>query len=117
MSLTTKPISTRGLKQTAGVWLPNKNRKIIQFGDSFKLQTDNPIQKPLPSFELLELQWFLQRIQGMAGAVDIAWEAWEAWLYRDLDSNSDGEVGVDDVVDVDVDVEMDDDVEDFSLFS
>jgi hypothetical protein len=73
IDLTTTPISTKGLEQTAGVWLFDKNGKKIQSGDYFELQTDDPIQKPLPSFELLELQWFLHRIQGMAGAADVEW--------------------------------------------
>jgi hypothetical protein len=108
MSLTTTPISTQGLEQTAGVWLFDKNGKKIQSGDCFELQTDDPIQKPLPSFELLELQWFLHRIQGMAGAVDVDWEA---WLDRDLGSDSDGAVGEA------PSLGLDDDIEDFSLLS
>jgi hypothetical protein len=73
INLTTTPISTEGLEQTVGIWLFDKNGKKIQSGDCFELQTDDPIQKPLPSFELLELQWFLHRIQGMAGAADVEW--------------------------------------------
>jgi hypothetical protein len=45
----------------------------IKSGDYSKIQTDDPDKKPLPSFELIELQWFLQHIQGMAGAADINW--------------------------------------------
>jgi hypothetical protein len=106
MSLTTTPISTQGLEQTAGVWLFDKNKKQIRSGDCFELQTDDPIQKPLPSFELLELQWFLQRIQGMAGVVDVGWES---WLDTDFDSDSDNEI--EEVP------SLDNDVEDFSLVS
>lgn len=73
IDLTTTPISTKCLEQTAGVWLFDKNGKKIQSGDDFELQTDDPEQKPLPSFELLELQWFLHRIQGMAGAAEDEW--------------------------------------------
>ncbi|CAM6004123.1 unnamed protein product [Sphagnum balticum] len=107
ISLTTTPISTQGLEQAAGVWLFDKNKKQIRSGDCFELQTDDPIQKPLPSFELLELQWFLQRIQGMAGAadIDVGWEA-----GRDFDSDSD--YVVEEVPSLGSD---DDDVEDFSL--
>jgi hypothetical protein len=81
ISPTTPPTSTEGLEQTAGIWLFDKNGKKIRSGDYFELCTDDPIRKPLPSFELLELQWFLQRLQGMAGAVDVDWDAW-------LDTNS-----------------------------
>jgi hypothetical protein len=110
MSLTTTPISTQGLEQTAGVWLFDKNGKKIQSGDCFELQTDDPIKNPLPSFELLELQWFLQRIQGMAGAADVV--DWEARLDTDFDSDSDN--AIEEVPSLRSD---DDDVEDFSLVS
>jgi hypothetical protein len=77
MSLLTTPSSTEGLDENTGVFRGAarlyRNDKRIQSGDYFKLQTDNPETKPLPSFQLLELQWFLQRIQGMAGAADIDW--------------------------------------------
>jgi len=108
MSLTTTPISTQGLEQTAGAWLFDKNGKKIQSGDCFELQTDDLIEKPLPSFELLELQLFLHRIQGMAGAVDVDWEA---WLETDLDADSDN--AIEEVPSLG----LDDDVEDFSLLS
>ncbi|KAH8594138.1 hypothetical protein B0O99DRAFT_595842 [Bisporella sp. PMI_857] len=111
MSFTTLPISTQGLEQTTGahgghIWLFDKNGKKIRSGDFFELRTDNPVQKPLPSFELLELQWFLQRIQGMAGAVDVGWEDWLGiGSESDLDNASEGVPG------------LDDDIEDFSLLS
>jgi hypothetical protein len=111
MSLMNTPISTEGLQQTTGAhgghtWLFDKNGKKIQSGDCFELQTDDPIQKPLPNFELLELQWFLQRIQGMAGAVDVDWEAWP-----DMDSDSNN--AIEDIPNLG----LDDDIEDFSLLS
>ncbi|KAG9232479.1 hypothetical protein BJ875DRAFT_77387 [Amylocarpus encephaloides] len=77
MSLLTTPSSTQGLDQNSGAFRGPvelfKNRQNIRSGDYFKLQTDDPATKPLPSFQLLELQWFLQRIQGMVGAADIDW--------------------------------------------
>jgi hypothetical protein len=78
MSLLTTPFSTEGLDQNVGAfdrgaWLSRYGTRRIKSGDYFKLQTDDPETKPLPSFQLLELQWFLQRIQGMAGAADIDW--------------------------------------------
>jgi hypothetical protein len=106
IDLTTAPISTEGLEQTAGVWLFDKNGEKIQSGDYFKLQTDDPIQKPLPSFELLELQWFLHRIQGMAGAGNVEYDHW-----LDTDSNTDS--GTEEAPSL----RSDDDVEDFLLLS
>ncbi len=90
ISLTVQPHSTKGLEQTTGaqggsIWLPNKDRNPIQSGDLFELKTDNPITKPLPSFELLELQWFLQRVQGMAGAAEI--DCMKYWM-KDWDSDN-----------------------------
>ena len=112
ISLTIQPHSTKGLKQSTGahgglIWLHDKNKKQIQSGDSFELNTDDPIKKPLPSFELLELQWFLQRVQGMAGAADVDWE--EPWLETDSDSDY--------AVEEAPSLASNDDVEDFSLLS
>ncbi|PMD18191.1 hypothetical protein NA56DRAFT_751498 [Hyaloscypha hepaticicola] len=79
MSLLTTPFSTQGLSQNTNVFkgvaklFREDENNIIRSGDYFTLQTDDPETKPLPSFTLLELQWFLQRIQGMAGAADVDW--------------------------------------------
>jgi hypothetical protein len=112
ISPTTQPHSTKGLEQSTGahggfIWLHDKHGKKIQSGDCFELQTDDPIKKPLPSFELLELQWFLQRVQRMAGAADVDWE--EPWL----DTDSDSDYAVEEVPGL----VFNDDVEDFSLLS
>ncbi|KAH8821370.1 hypothetical protein F5884DRAFT_745694 [Xylogone sp. PMI_703] len=40
-------------------------------GDMIVVTTDDPCERPLPSFELLKMQWFLTRIVGMAGAADV----------------------------------------------
>jgi hypothetical protein len=40
----------------------------IESGDIFTLTTDDPGSRPLPSLELLEMQWILQRITAMSGA-------------------------------------------------
>jgi hypothetical protein len=88
MSLLTRPSSTEGLDHNSGAfenasWLfVVRDKREIRSGDYFKLQTDDPETKPLPSFQLLELQWFLQRVQGMAGAADIDWPS-----YPDSDSD------------------------------
>jgi len=72
--LCTEPLSTEDLIQNEGAYdygqtvLHNKEGKRIKSGDIFNLKTDDPIKKPLPSFKLLELQWFLVRVIGMAGA-------------------------------------------------
>jgi len=40
----------------------------IHSGDIFTLTTDDPGSRPLPSWDLLEMQWILQRITAMSGA-------------------------------------------------
>jgi len=79
MCLSTTPFSTQGLTENTDIWgapadiidMRNQNFYKIQSGTYFTLQTDDPETKPLPSFRLLELQWFLQRVMGMAGAADV----------------------------------------------
>jgi hypothetical protein len=74
-SLLTIPNSTKGLDHSndkTSIFRQDRGQR-IKSGDYFKIQTNDPDKKPLPSFELLELQWFLKRIQGMAGAADIDW--------------------------------------------
>jgi len=39
-------------------------------GDTFTLTTKDPKNLPLPSMELLEMQWVLQRLVGMCGAAE-----------------------------------------------
>ena len=84
MSLVTTPFSTEGLNRNADISSGiaaklfkedegDENVPPIRSGDYFTLQTDDPETKPLPSFVLLELQWFLQRVMGMAGAADVYW--------------------------------------------
>jgi hypothetical protein len=40
----------------------------IRSGDTFTFTTKDPKNLPLPSMELLEMQWVLQRLVGMSGA-------------------------------------------------
>jgi hypothetical protein len=74
MSLLTLPLSTEDLSQNEGAFdygqtrLFDKMGTPIKSGDIFDLKTDDPIKKPLPNFKLLELQWFIMRVIGMAGA-------------------------------------------------
>lgn len=74
MSLLTIPLSTEDLDQNEGAFdygratMYNKRDERMKSGDIFDLKTDDPVKKPLPSFKLLELQWFLVRVVGMAGA-------------------------------------------------
>ena len=40
----------------------------IRSGETFTFTTKDPENLPLPSLELLEMQWFLQRLMGTCGA-------------------------------------------------
>jgi hypothetical protein len=40
----------------------------IRSGETFTFTTKDPQNLPLPSLELLEMQWVLQRLVGMCGA-------------------------------------------------
>jgi hypothetical protein len=40
-------------------------------GQLLEITTDGQVKRPLPSMALLEMQWFLHRIMGMAGAADL----------------------------------------------
>jgi hypothetical protein len=77
MSLLTTPFSTKDLDQNEGAFDFGNTRLTdirgpqpcyIKSGDIFELKTDNAEARPLPSFALLEMQWFLTRVVGMAGA-------------------------------------------------
>lgn len=74
MNLLTLPPSTRDLDHSGNSYLSNyrlPGDPRIKSGDLFVIKTDNPEARPLPSAALLEIQWFLQRVAGMAGAADV----------------------------------------------
>ncbi|GAB1206335.1 hypothetical protein APSETT445_005020 [Aspergillus pseudonomiae] len=56
------------------------DRKLCS-GDIITFETDNPVSHPLPSMELLEMQWVLHRVLALSGAADATDE--------DLDPDSD----------------------------
>lgn len=76
INLLNTPFSTKGLEsndngtfQHGYTMLFNlETRSPIKSGDIFEFETDDPVQRPLPSFGLLEMQFFLTRVVGMAGA-------------------------------------------------
>jgi hypothetical protein len=71
INLTSIPSSTCNLDQSdQGTRLHSSDGRRIKSGDLFELKTDDSEARPLPSMELLEMQWFLQRVMGMGGAAD-----------------------------------------------
>jgi hypothetical protein len=76
MSLLTTPTSTESLSRGGTGYLTLQPTgtdvaPLIKTGHIFEIKTDDPKARPLPSFALLEMQWHLQRIAGMAGAADV----------------------------------------------
>lgn len=94
MSLLNAPFSTKDLDGNEGAYehgpvqeFNYKTRSLIKSGDIFELQTDYPDQRPLPSFALLEIQFFLMRIVGITGAGQLYksdWEDEDDWEVSDL---------------------------------
>jgi hypothetical protein len=91
MSLLSTPFSTESLDRNEGAFehgtvrMFGYNDRRIQSGDIFELKTDDAITRPLPSFQLLEMQWFLTRVVGMVSAAfpyELHWG----------DEDSDGEI-------------------------
>jgi hypothetical protein len=73
IDLLTKPTSSKDLNMLPdGCVLHRVNddgsRPRIQSGETFTFTTKDPKNLPLPSLELLEMQWALQRLVGMCGA-------------------------------------------------
>jgi len=48
-----------------------KTERKICSGDKFTLHTDDPQNKPLPSPELLQMQWILHRLSALSGAAEV----------------------------------------------
>ena len=46
----------------------NTTKTVISSGHIIEFHTDDPVAKPLPSFELLRMQWILHRVAALAGA-------------------------------------------------
>jgi len=63
-----EPFPVHGERQSNPYYIATSQPRLIQSGDVFTLTTDDPNLKPLPCWELLEMQWFLQRLTAMSGA-------------------------------------------------
>lgn len=66
------PPCTRDLDHYMEAKLANVHSEdFITSGQFFKMTTDDPVSRPLPNMALLHMQWFLQRVMGLAGAADV----------------------------------------------
>ncbi|KAB8264491.1 hypothetical protein BDV32DRAFT_145729 [Aspergillus pseudonomiae] len=54
-----------------------ESEKQIYSGDIITITTTDPDEYPLPSFELLQMQWLLTRALGLSGAADLDSEDWD----------------------------------------
>lgn len=54
------------------------SEKKILSGDELILTTDDPKDKPLPSIDLLQMQWTLNRIAAISGAADAPDEVFDS---------------------------------------
>ena len=79
IDLLEEPLSSKDLrlaqkegKQYFLACLEEDSPRDIQSGDIFTLTTDDPEIRPLPSWELLDMQWVLQRLTAMSGAVGMS---------------------------------------------
>ena len=72
IDLLKEPASSKGLTEGAGGWLAYEeidgSLHKIRSGEVFTFKTTDPKNLPLPSMELLEMQWHLQRLVAMSGA-------------------------------------------------
>lgn len=65
---------SRGGRDGSGTSSPNlrlvdcDSCRILQSGDLVTVTTDDPESLPLPSFEILQLQWILHRVRALAAA-------------------------------------------------
>ncbi|EFE31052.1 uncharacterized protein ARB_02246 [Trichophyton benhamiae CBS 112371] len=64
------PCDLNGLEMDFKAWNAITERK-IRSGDEIILTTSDPQNLPLPDWDLLELQWTLQRLASLSGAADI----------------------------------------------
>jgi hypothetical protein len=66
--------------------------RMLRSGERFTLTTDDPIARPLPDAGLLELQWHIQRVVALSGAVG----------WKELEGDDEGEDGDDEGTDMSV---------------
>ncbi|PGH07766.1 hypothetical protein AJ79_06154 [Helicocarpus griseus UAMH5409] len=72
--------------------LNSETGMMIRSGDKITLRTDDPDNKPLPSWDLLEMQWIIHRLIALSGEAEV-----EGPEYNDTD-----ERGIDDLDDPDI---------------
>jgi len=103
VDLLEEPLSSRDLrwakKEEMEYYLTRRqdgSPRDIQSGDIFTFTTDDPVIRPLPSWELLDMQWILQRLTAMSGGAGTP----HVDVYDDEDMGSDSMLIPDDIDDI-----------------
>jgi hypothetical protein len=91
IDLLIKPTSSEGLEIVGDGYFLNRleNNSLtprIRSGETFTFITNDPENLPLPSLELLEMQWILQRLVGMCGAAEWPSLDWDDDIFDNDDS-------------------------------
>jgi hypothetical protein len=95
IDLLTEPTSSEGLEivvnKSGKHWLTrfenDGSTPRIHSGETFTFTTKDPKKLPLPSIELLEMQWILQRLVAMSGAA--GWPSLDSFDDDTIDSDND----------------------------
>lgn len=61
----------------------------LQSGDILTFRTADPVRHPLPSIELLRLQWLLNRVVALSGAADASEKDLDPWSYKFMSDEED----------------------------
>jgi hypothetical protein len=90
IDLLTEPTSSEGLEIVGDGYFLNRledgSTPRIRSGETFTFTTKDPKNLPLPSLELLEMQWILQRLVGMCGAAGWPSLDWDDDIFDNDDS-------------------------------
>jgi hypothetical protein len=74
IDVTQEPLPSKDVSSVEGlvVVLPSRGNSFlpIQSGHRFKITTHNPVDHPLPSFDLLDMQWNFTRMLSMSAVAD-----------------------------------------------
>ena len=91
VELSLMPLSSENLIRSGELdWQGGEAARLLRSGDRLILRTDDPSDRPLPNWHLLEMQWIFQHIVGMSGTAK-----WK-YIKGDFESNINGEFGDED---------------------
>ncbi|KAJ5099748.1 hypothetical protein N7532_006749 [Penicillium argentinense] len=66
-----QPLSYKDLDNFEGLkFSPTGSDELVKSGHRFKLVTNDPYQRPLPDFDLLDMAWHFSRIVAMSSAIE-----------------------------------------------